>query len=138
MQDYLPTVQGDLVRKMNMLKSVTYLLLIASASSFAPHPNHHGRFVMSSSLQATVSRRDVVAFGFTAAGVLSTTLVVPTSKANAASAGDNVPTKEDLERLKLGHAQVVYLLDNFEKETTGEFMLLSDVDVLSKCMLVDS
>lgn len=112
-----------------MLKLVSNLLLIASASSFAPHSNHHERFDMSSSLQATVSRRDVVAFGFTAAGVLSNTFVVPTSKANAASAGDNVPTKEDLERLKLGHAQVVYLLDNFEKETTGEFILGTDVNM---------
>lgn len=114
-----------------MLKLVSNLLLIASASSFALHPNYHGRFDMPSSLQATVSRRDAVAFGFhTAAGVLSTTLVVLTSKANAASAGDNVPTKEDLERLKLGHAQVVYLLDNFEKETTGEFILVTNVHVL--------
>jgi hypothetical protein len=129
------TLDDDTVQlsKLSMLKSVFKLLLIASASSFAPHPNHDGRFDVASSLQATASRREVVALGFsTAAGVLSTILVVPTSKASAASAGDNVPTKEDLERLKIGHAQVVYLLDNFEKETTGEFILVTDVNMFSE------
>jgi Ca2+ transporting ATPase len=36
----------------------------------------------------------------------------------ASAAVEGAPTKEDLERIKLGYQQITYLLDNFDKETT--------------------
>jgi hypothetical protein len=116
--------------KMNLLKSVSHLLLIVSmATALVPqqqqqqhcHHNHNHAVVGIDKTQLhklqAISRRQV-AFGL--ATVVGATVGIP-NKANAVA--DNVPTKADLERIKLGHDQVVYLLNNFEKETTGESIL---------------
>lgn len=110
-----------------MLKSVSHLLLIVSmATSFVPHHCHRSHHQSCDNQQVdktlhklqAISRRDVTgAFGL--ATVAAVVFPATTTVANAA--GDNVPSKDDLARLKLGHEQVVYLLNNFEQETTGEF-----------------
>ena len=95
-----------------MLRSTPLLLLLAvSASSFAPQLLK--RRLTDVRLQV-VSRRE--AFGLVTA-TAAMVAVVPTI-ANAGAT--DVPTKEDLDRIKVGHDQVVYLLNNFDKETTGK------------------
>jgi hypothetical protein len=97
-----------------MLRSAPLLLLLAvSAASFAPQHSKR-RCLADVSLQA-VSRREAL-FGLVTATALIT--VSPTI-ANAGAA--DVPTKADLDRIKVGHDQVVYLLNNFDKETTGTY-----------------
>lgn len=58
-----------------------------------------------------VERRDF--FGITAAAAASTFLI-PVGAANAASP----PSAEELQRIRTGYNGILYLLDNFEKETT--------------------
>eukprot|EP00544_Gedaniella_sp_CCMP2646_P003640 CAMPEP_0202494242 /NCGR_PEP_ID=MMETSP1361-20130828/11059_1 /ASSEMBLY_ACC=CAM_ASM_000849 /TAXON_ID=210615 /ORGANISM="Staurosira complex sp., Strain CCMP2646" /LENGTH=210 /DNA_ID=CAMNT_0049124671 /DNA_START=20 /DNA_END=652 /DNA_ORIENTATION=- len=57
------------------------------------------------------SRRDILAFGL-ATTVMATTIPVTVHAASGA------PTQADLNRIKEGYNGLVYLLDNFEKETT--------------------
>jgi hypothetical protein len=94
-----------------MLRSAPLLLLLAvSASSFAPHLLKH-RFA-DVSLQV-VSRRE-------AFGLVTATAMIAGAPAMANAGAADVPTKEDLDRIRVGHDQVVYLLNNFDKETTGK------------------
>jgi len=60
-----------------------------------------------------LSRRDAIATSF---GLTSSLLIQGTQAAQAASGG--VMTDADKERIKQGYEQIVYLLDNFEQETT--------------------
>jgi hypothetical protein len=62
-------------------------------------------------LQAELSRRDAVAFGLAAAGLV-------TNSPLAFGAGAAPPTKDDLNRIKVGYEGLVYLLENFDQETT--------------------
>ena len=66
---------------------------------------------------AVQSRREALAFAVTSttAAVLTLGDVVHPQPAFAASAG---PTKDELDRLKVGYKQIRFLLDNFESETT--------------------
>jgi hypothetical protein len=65
---------------------------------------------------AVVSRRQAFTTTATAAlGLSFLTTTLSTAPANAAAAG---PTKEELERLRIGYQNIQYLLDNFEQETT--------------------
>jgi len=88
-----------------MVRFVSLALLVASAASFAPAPHQRHQTAVHA-----VTRREA-AFG------LATALIAFPTMANAAA---GPPTKADLDRLKVGYTQIQYLLDNFEKETTGE------------------
>ena len=100
---------------------VLYLLMITSAASYAPIPQRHihrndvevtpTRAI--SLLQATTRRE--IAFNLATATSVAWIGLISTM----ASAASDVPTKEDFERLKLGHENILYLLNNFEQETTG-------------------
>ncbi len=61
----------------------------------------------------SVSRRELFVKTALSTGVISS--IIHPDMAFAAGAP---PTKEELNRIKIGHDQIVYLLDNFEKETT--------------------
>jgi hypothetical protein len=68
-----------------------------------------------------LSRREVFQGGSTAAAVAAAFgVLVAAPPASLAAAGSSalVPTKEELDRIKLGYQQITYLLDNFETETT--------------------
>lgn len=86
---------------------------IALCDAFAPQLAQQR--ASSTSLQAQgegdSARRNLLKFGLATA---VTTATLPLS-ANAAS---NVPTQEELDRIKTGYNGLVYLLDNFETETT--------------------
>jgi len=59
-----------------------------------------------------VSRKSFLSTAFVGA---ASSLVVPSV---AFAAGTAPPTKEELDRIKVGYEQIRYLLDNFDKETT--------------------
>jgi len=61
------------------------------------------------SIKEQLSRRDALASAF---GL--STMVLNVNQAVAAAG----PSKEDIDRVKQGYKQIVYLLDNFEQETT--------------------
>eukprot|EP00560_Eucampia_antarctica_P008306 CAMPEP_0197825630 /NCGR_PEP_ID=MMETSP1437-20131217/2681_1 /TAXON_ID=49252 ORGANISM="Eucampia antarctica, Strain CCMP1452" /NCGR_SAMPLE_ID=MMETSP1437 /ASSEMBLY_ACC=CAM_ASM_001096 /LENGTH=240 /DNA_ID=CAMNT_0043425711 /DNA_START=36 /DNA_END=758 /DNA_ORIENTATION=+ len=61
------------------------------------------------------SRRDM--FVKSAVATVSSTIISTFINPSIALAGAP-PSKEELERIKVGHEQIVYLLDNFDKETT--------------------
>jgi hypothetical protein len=67
-----------------------------------------------------LSRREVFQGGSAAAAVAAAfgVLVAAPPSSLAAAGSSAVPTKEDLDRIKVGYQQITYLLDNFEKETT--------------------
>mmetsp|Transcript_31505 Transcript_31505/g.76320 ORF Transcript_31505/g.76320 Transcript_31505/m.76320 type:complete len:158 (+) Transcript_31505:214-687(+) len=69
---------------------------------------------------STVSRRDALVKGFgVMAGVTATAAFgLGSSLSPAVAAGGTPPTKEELERIKIGYKQIQYLLENFEQETT--------------------
>ena len=67
----------------------------------------------STTLQAELSRRDAIAFGLATAAFVSNSPI-----ASAAAAAAAVPTKEELNRIKVGYEGLIYLLENFEQETT--------------------
>lgn len=60
-----------------------------------------------------VSRRDLFVKAALSTGVMSS-IIAP----DMAFAAGAPPTKEELGRIKIGHDQIVYLLNNFEQETT--------------------
>ena len=60
-----------------------------------------------------VSRRDLFVKAALSTGVMSS-IIAP----DMAFAAGAPPTKEELDRIKIGHDQIVYLLNNFERETT--------------------
>jgi hypothetical protein len=94
--------------------SLTLLLVASSTEAFAPsvQGSHHQDTV----LQA-VSRRQVgAAFGLSLLGIIP-----------ARAQADAGPTKEELERIKVGFNQIQYLLDNFEQQTTGKRLDLIDI-----------
>lgn len=61
-------------------------------------------------LQAELSRRDAVAFGLASAGLATNSPL--------AFAAGAPPTKDELNRIKVGYEGLVYLLENFDQETT--------------------
>jgi hypothetical protein len=61
-----------------------------------------------------ISRRDTNAIG------LANVIIGIFPSLVQAAAVQDVPTAEDLKRIKVGHDQVLYLLNNFEAETTGK------------------
>jgi hypothetical protein len=68
-----------------------------------------------------LSRREVFQGGSSAAAVVAAfgiLVSVPSASLAASGSSAAVPTKEDLDRIKVGYQQITYLLDNFEKETT--------------------
>jgi Ca2+ transporting ATPase len=71
-------------------------------------------------LSRRVAFQDAAAAFVTAFGILAAPPLVGSGAAHAATAAAAAggPTKEDLERIKVGYRQITYLLDNFEKETT--------------------
>jgi hypothetical protein len=81
-----------------MKRSLLFLFAVSSAHGWA--------------FQQGISRRDVAATAF---GIGSTMLLAPTLPA---AAGGEPPSKDDMERLKVGYKGLEYLLDNFEQETT--------------------
>ena len=69
---------------------------------------------------STVTRRDALLRGFgVMAGVAGTAVFgLGSSPPPAVAAGGTPPTKEELERIRIGYKQIQYLLENFEQETT--------------------
>ena len=63
-------------------------------------------------LQAELSRRDAVAFG------LATAFIAGGASPSLAATTAGAPTQAELNRIKQGYEGLVYLLDNFEQETT--------------------
>jgi hypothetical protein len=61
-----------------------------------------------------ISRREAATIG------LTTVIIGSLPNLVQAAVIQDVPTAEDLKRIKVGHDQVLYLLDNFEAETTGK------------------
>mmetsp|Transcript_31880 Transcript_31880/g.36271 ORF Transcript_31880/g.36271 Transcript_31880/m.36271 type:complete len:203 (+) Transcript_31880:166-774(+) len=88
-----------------MMKYLLFTLATTSVVSFdlLRGPNH-----LDSVMLKSVSRREI-AFG------LATVFVGAPNIVNAAG---GPPTKQDLERIKIGYKQIDYLLKNFDEETT--------------------
>jgi hypothetical protein len=59
---------------------------------------------------AGLSRRSAISTAFGISALVAHSQI--------ASAGTSPPTKEELDRIRLGYKQITYLLDNFEKSTT--------------------
>lgn len=88
--------------------SLVLLAAIGICEAFAPLSAP--RTPATTALNAELSRRNLLSFGL--ATVVASTLPV------AANAASNVPTQAELDRIKEGYNGLVYLLDNFEQETT--------------------
>merc|ERR1712125_93025 len=69
---------------------------------------------MDETLDSVSSRRELFVKAALSTGVISSIIQNP----GMAFAAGAPPTKEELDRIKIGHDQIVYLLNNFEKETT--------------------
>jgi len=87
--------------------TLLFIIAISACEAFAPLSTQKTSVT---SLNAELSRRNILAFG--AATVVASTQPV------AANAASNVPTQAELDRIKEGYNGLVYLLDNFEQETT--------------------
>uniref|UniRef100_A0A7S1V9Y0 Uncharacterized protein n=1 Tax=Grammatophora oceanica TaxID=210454 RepID=A0A7S1V9Y0_9STRA len=93
-------------------------LLMLSASAFnSVRPSTPTKTLTELSAEPQISRRElfskVAAAGLAVGGSVFLPFV-----GSASAAASNLPTAEELERIKVGHEQIVYLLNNFEKETT--------------------
>ena len=85
---------------------------LANSEVYERNVSTEAKAQQSEEQMATVSRRDL--FGKTGAFALGALTFLPKS----AIAAGSPPTKEDLDRIKTGHDQIEYLLNNFEKATT--------------------
>mmetsp|Transcript_16302 Transcript_16302/g.36480 ORF Transcript_16302/g.36480 Transcript_16302/m.36480 type:complete len:212 (-) Transcript_16302:182-817(-) len=94
------------------MKSIIFLLPIVAApcSAFAPARPAPQR-AATTDLSATTDRRVMLASTLSFAAAAS--WAPP-----AAHAADKPPTAEELARIRTGYNNIVYLLDNWEKETT--------------------
>mmetsp|Transcript_9588 Transcript_9588/g.12478 ORF Transcript_9588/g.12478 Transcript_9588/m.12478 type:complete len:220 (-) Transcript_9588:139-798(-) len=89
--------------------------LWSSSSAFSVSPSNNVRSSVDMSLvksDGELSRRDALVGAFGVASVLVSTTP------NAVWAAGKPPSKEELERIKVGYEQLTYLLANFEQETT--------------------
>lgn len=89
--------------------SLLFIAILATCEAFAPLSVAPKAPPTQLNAKAS-SRRDILALGL--ATVMATTLPVTVHAASGA------PTQADLNRIKEGYNGLVYLLDNFEKETT--------------------
>ena len=103
-----------------MVKSTTAIILSAAAMAlpcaYAFAPSSSSSRSSSTAMHAS-SRRDLFIRAGSTALVTLTTSTINSSPAMAA-AGTSPPTKEELERIKIGYENIQYLLANWEKETT--------------------
>ena len=93
------------------MKSIFLLLVVAPCSAFVPTRSAPQR--AATDLSATTDRRVMLASTLSFAATASW--------APSAHAADTPPTAEELARIKTGYNNIVYLLENWEKETTGMF-----------------
>mmetsp|Transcript_17812 Transcript_17812/g.37555 ORF Transcript_17812/g.37555 Transcript_17812/m.37555 type:complete len:217 (+) Transcript_17812:205-855(+) len=95
--------------------SILLLAAMASgATAFSTVPSTPAVHSSSTALQA--SRRDF--FTRTAGIAVATTAATLLGPAASYAAAGDPPTKEEIERIKIGYENIQYLLDNWEKETT--------------------
>ena len=94
-------VEGGSGRKLDSLRL---------GAEFEQHPEPRG-------LPSSLSRREL-ASALVSFLWVTTTTTAGSSVSNAATAGSAGPTKDDLLRIQKGYADIQYLLDNFEAETT--------------------
>mmetsp|Transcript_10878 Transcript_10878/g.15343 ORF Transcript_10878/g.15343 Transcript_10878/m.15343 type:complete len:218 (+) Transcript_10878:101-754(+) len=95
------------------LSLALFSTLLSSSDAFSVQPSKNLRTSVDLNLAKTngeFSRRDALISTFGVASVLS--------NSNIAWAGGSPPTKEDLQRIKVGYEGLTYLLANFEQETT--------------------
>lgn len=93
-----------------MRPSLVFISILATCGAFAPlsvAPKAPPTLLNANA----PSRRNLLAIGV--ATVVATTLPV-----TAHAAASSAPTQAELDRIKEGYKGIVYLLDNFEKETT--------------------
>ena len=85
-----------------------FLLSVTASEAFCPLSTPKTPVT---SLNAQLSRRNLVQFGVA-------TVVASITLPQAATAASNTPTPEELNRIRDGYKGLVYLLDNFDQETT--------------------
>lgn len=110
-----------------MVKSIILLsaaaIMASCADAFAPQAQVAVSSTTSSSSSSSTtamyasSRRDLFIRAGSTALVTLTTSTINTSPALAAG-GTSPPTKEELDRIKVGYDNIKYLLANWEQETT--------------------
>lgn len=100
-------------------KSIILALACLSASEAFTVQNASPRSAnkslsMKSGVKDEVSRRNI----FKSAASFSVAAISAMASPSMASAAQAPPTKEELNRIKIGYDKLGYLLDNFDKETT--------------------
>ena len=100
-------------------KSIILALACLSASEAFTVQNASPRCAnkslsMKSGVKDEVSRRNI----FKSAASFSVAAISAMASPSMASAAQAPPTKEELNRIKIGYDKLGYLLDNFDKETT--------------------
>lgn len=98
-----------------MAPSVTSFTAHSRNILTSTHTSSSSTSSSSTAIHATTSRRDI--FTRTSSAIVGTTLLT-FNNAYPAFAGTSPPTPEEIERIRTGYKNIVYLLDNWEKETT--------------------
>lgn len=88
--------------------TVLFLIAVTVCNGFVAQST--SKRVKNTSLNAQHSRRNILSIGV--ATVVATALPI------TANAAGSAPTQAELDRIKEGYNGLVYLLDNFEQETT--------------------